>query len=150
MFTVVHFQESGDDGLPKIKVLEEEEEMESEDECEKQDGKIEMSSGVLSVANEKGAYLNDGVRKIDMVIAYESGDELRNREWRATFQNSLINAGLVLELETAEDAFDSRTKFIKIHAPTEVINRNAEIAGLKPAVREYGVTFYSNRNKVIY
>ena len=32
---------------------------------------------------------------------------------------------------------------MKIHAPTPIINLNAEVAGLKPTVKEYCVTYYA-------
>ena len=59
-------------------------------------------------------------------------------------------AGLQLETECSSQLQPSAsqgslgtTHFVKIHAPVDIINLNAEIAGLKPTVREYGVTYYN-------
>ena len=43
-----------------------------------------------------------------------------------------------------QTAFDNKTNFVKIHAPKEVIERNAEIADMKPPVREFYITSYTN------
>ena len=43
-----------------------------------------------------------------------------------------------------QTSFDNKTHFLKIHAPSEVIQRNSEIADMKPPVREFYVTFYTN------
>ena len=45
---------------------------------------------------------------------------------------------------------DSNTHFVKIHAPLEVINLNAEVAGLKPTVREYRVTYCVHEGHGLY
>ena len=51
-----------------------------------------------------------------------------------------LSAGLQIERETSSD---SGTNFVKIHAPNPIINLNAEVAGLKPTVKEYCVTYYA-------
>ena len=134
--------------------------------------------------DERGAYFSDGLRKIDLVLAYDADDtqsslkrdgdindeggeaEQHRRQhrkaWRDTFEANLINAGetqinktnktnnlisfgtlsagLQIERETSSD---SGTNFVKIHAPNPIINLNAEVAGLKPTVKEYCVTYYA-------
>ena len=57
----------------------------------------------------------------------------------------MLNAGLEVELEHRAESFDRRTYFLKVHAPDEILERNAEIIGMKPPVKEYIVTYYSSK-----
>ena len=65
-----------------------------------------------------------------------------NKPTRPTiwFPFGTLSAGLQIERETSSD---SGTNFVKIHAPNPIINLNAEVAGLKPTVKEYCVTYYA-------
>ena len=147
------------------------------------DPQQDPTSDGLVAEDERGAYFSDGLRKIDLVLAYDADDtqsslkrdgdindeggeaEQHRRQhrkaWRDTFEANLINAGetqinrqchnnlisfgtlsagLQIERETSSD---SGTNFVKIHAPNPIINLNAEVAGLKPTVKEYCVTYYA-------
>ena len=52
--------------------------------------------------DETGAYFNDGLRKIDMVLAFtdlpdkpgEKDNVRRRRAWRSTFEANLVAAGI--------------------------------------------------------
>ena len=48
-----------------------------------------------------------------------------------------------------QTSFDGKTNFTKVHAPYEVILRNAEVMEMKPPVKEFYVTFYThNKNNM--
>lgn len=44
-------------------------------------------------------YFNDGIRRVDYVLAYEDGGDKRVRMKRNTFEENLMHEGLQLELE---------------------------------------------------
>ena len=48
-----------------------------------------------------------------------------------------------------QNAFDKKTSFTKIHIPRGVLERNAEILGLQPPVKEFMVTAYMSTSRAV-
>ncbi|KAG1687430.1 Anoctamin-4 [Nymphon striatum] len=80
-------------------------------------------------------YFNDGIRRVDYVLAYEESDDKKTRHKRAIFEQNLIQEGLQLELEDRNKSVDGKTFFVKIHAPWEVLGQMAEITNMKMPIR---------------
>ena len=45
---------------------------------------------------------------------------------------------------TVQTSFDRKTCFLKIHAPTEVINRGGENLGIQKPTKDYILTYYAS------
>lgn len=83
--------------------------------------------------------LSDG-RPIDMVMAYRPLDGSKRRRarfgrYRRHFEYELKHLGLHLEYEPKEMSADGKTAFVKIHAPYEVLARQAELRKLRKPTR---------------
>ncbi|KAK0395416.1 hypothetical protein QR680_001269 [Steinernema hermaphroditum] len=106
----------------------------------------------------RACYFADGVRHIDYVLAYEEDEEEdperdpeiaakqepegphdaqtwgeKKAEKRKVFEDNLRKLGLELEYTEAEH---SKTKFVLIHAPFEVLAKQAELMRVKMPVRQ--------------
>ena len=79
------------------------------------------------------SYFRDGKRQIDFVLAFT--DEKENQEARYTFETSLKDAGLKLEIEMSVQKHNRR--FLKIHIPYDALIFHAEIMDLKGVRRKY-------------
>jgi len=103
----------------------------------------------------------DGVRRIDMVLAYkdpeveneiyedstsvdtlnedESPDEKeeKRKHEREVFEKNLVEAGLELELEPSQRSGDKRTNFLKISAPWKLLTKYAEVLKLKMPIKHF-------------
>lgn len=79
-------------------------------------------------------YFNDGVRRIDYILAWETtGKKMMESETaRLTFHDNLKKEFLELE----EDKSDPEIHFMKVHAPFDVLRRYAELLKLKVPMKE--------------
>jgi len=114
------------------------------------DNEEQDNSPPISLSSEESER-GDGRNKQEEEINSGNDAELTamKREARAIFERNLVNAGLELEYECAEESFDRRTHFLKIHAPKETLERGAEVIGMRAPVREFIVTSYSNSNNAL-
>ncbi|XP_044597839.1 anoctamin-1 isoform X1 [Cotesia glomerata] len=98
---------------------------------------IDGSCQDLEHEETSNLYFRDGIRSIDFVIVWDEHDEealtARCTEFRKTFEENLELEGLQLEYESPEL---SGLRFIKIHAPLEVLRRYAEILKLRLPMKE--------------
>uniref|UniRef100_A0AAR5PM38 Anoctamin n=1 Tax=Dendroctonus ponderosae TaxID=77166 RepID=A0AAR5PM38_DENPD len=81
-------------------------------------------------------FFQDGLRSVDFVLVWhtvESDSECDASEKRRIFEKNLIDEGLDLEYENQES---SKLKFVKIHAPLEVLRRYGEILKLRMPMKE--------------
>lgn len=72
---------------------------------------------VQDPAKEETMYFNDGVRRIDYVLAYEPGttaDKENRRAKREYFQKELEKEGLQLEFEAAEVWLHALNRFLLV------------------------------------
>ncbi|XP_064628203.1 anoctamin-4-like isoform X2 [Lineus longissimus] len=92
-------------------------------------------------------FFNDGIRRIDYILAYTEGDvginvdekrlnklskkDESKRECRKTYLNNLIEDGMELEVEDKKESQDGKTFFVKVHAPWEILTRFAELMNMK-------------------
>ncbi|XP_064191764.1 anoctamin-5 isoform X2 [Anguilla rostrata] len=92
----------------------------------------EHSKNNTSQGSKDSVFFRDGVRRIDFVLAYvdDKNDE-RKQERRKEYEANLIKAGLELETEDKSESEDSKTYFLKIHAPWEVLATYAEVLKIK-------------------
>ncbi|XP_062845579.1 anoctamin-5b isoform X1 [Trichomycterus rosablanca] len=82
--------------------------------------------------SKDSVYFRDDVRRIDFVLSYmddKEGDKKTDR--RREFEANLEKAGLELETEDKSESDDSKTYFLKIHAPWEVLATYAEVLKIK-------------------
>ncbi|XP_034950899.1 anoctamin-4 isoform X1 [Chelonus insularis] len=90
-------------------------------------------------AQDDGTYLffRDGIRSIDFVLVWDECDEQAITPkcvyYRKVFERNLEFEGLQLEYEPPEP---SGLRFIKIHAPREVLRRYSEILKLRLPMKE--------------
>ena len=47
-----------------------------------------------------------------------------------------------------QNSFDKKTAYVKIHAPQNVLEKNMEIFGIQPPVKQFIVTFYSSGDNI--
>ncbi|XP_049855202.1 anoctamin-4-like [Schistocerca gregaria] len=101
-------------------------------------GGLHKAQDATSLPDTETLMFRDGRRRIDMVLVYEEEElgvmteaEMLRRERRRVFQENLLAAGLELELEGKEMAFDQKTFFLKIHIPWKALTRYAEVMNLK-------------------
>ncbi|CAG0884101.1 unnamed protein product [Darwinula stevensoni] len=90
----------------------------------------------LSEGKSPDLYFQDGRRCIDFILAWKMDDQhlqLHHVQRREVFEKNLEEEGLELEFE---DNVESQLRFIKVHAPWEVLTRYAEILKLKMPMRE--------------
>lgn len=86
----------------------------------------------------KSFFFDDGVRRIDFILVYNkatkspSEKDVIFKACRKQFESNLRDEGL--ELEYAKDR--SGLKFVKIHAPWDVLIRYAEIMKLKMPMKQ--------------
>ncbi|XP_043284882.1 anoctamin-4-like [Venturia canescens] len=82
-------------------------------------------------------YFRDGVRSIDFVMVWDQNNEYtltyKCNKLREIFEKNLESEGLMLEYEPPEP---SGLRFIKIHAPQEVLRRYSEILKLRLPMKE--------------
>ncbi|XP_040579928.1 anoctamin-5 isoform X2 [Lepeophtheirus salmonis] len=93
-------------------------------------------------------YFWDGVRKIDIVLAYLEEDEndeigFQHSEIRKTFERNLRNEGLELELEPFQRSADGKTNFLKIYATEEALQKYADIMNIQTPIKKFTSIFYS-------
>ncbi|CAN9508460.1 unnamed protein product [Ophioblennius macclurei] len=83
-------------------------------------------------------FFNDGVRRIDFILAYEDEDKRefekrhafqRRKRRREYFEASLMKMGI--ELEATPSVIDERLTFVKVHMPWEVLCTYAEVLHIK-------------------
>ena len=93
-------------------------------------------------------FFEDGLRRIDFMLAWEENHEDvardKKKQKRELFHESIREAGLQCEFVPAEESFDKRTSFLKVHAPTEILEMNAKVMGIKPPVKEFVLTSFSD------
>uniref|UniRef100_A0A914VUG1 Anoctamin n=1 Tax=Plectus sambesii TaxID=2011161 RepID=A0A914VUG1_9BILA len=104
--------------------------------------------------SDQKCFFADGVRRIDYVLAYEldddeiSMDESESQEVkpedkkhsrRSYFQTMLEIQGMQLEIADAEL---SNTRFVLVHAPWEVLAKQAEYLRIKMPIRENDIGNY--------
>ncbi|KAL4232704.1 Anoctamin-4 [Mactra antiquata] len=85
-------------------------------------------------AKEETLYFNDGVRRIDYMLAYEPGttaDKENRVAKRDYFEKQLIKEGLQLEREAADASKSGKVAFVKIHASWDILARGAELTNMK-------------------
>ncbi|XP_076311109.1 anoctamin-4 isoform X2 [Tachypleus tridentatus] len=82
-------------------------------------------------ANRNTIYFRDGKRRIDFVLVYEESFEPSKDEKRKVFEENLEAEGLELELENKSRSLDGKTYFLKLHAPSDLLNRYTEIMNIK-------------------
>ncbi|XP_015601700.1 anoctamin-1 isoform X2 [Cephus cinctus] len=82
-------------------------------------------------------YFRDEIRSIDFVLVWDEHDAealtYRSIELRRVFEKNLEKEGLELEYERPEP---NGLRFIKIHAPREVLRRYSEILKLRMPMKE--------------
>lgn len=80
-------------------------------------------------------FFEDRMRRVDYILAYQPGPECeregKNRKKRTTFESKLRDHGLHLEHEHVEKSQDGKTCYVKVHAPWEVLARQAEMMKIK-------------------
>ncbi|KAM3877047.1 anoctamin-5b [Diretmus argenteus] len=82
--------------------------------------------------NKDTVFFRDGVRRIDFVLSYvDDRDGEKKQERRREFEANLEKLGLELETEDKSQSDDSKTYFLKIHAPWEVIATYADVLKIK-------------------
>ncbi len=120
-----------------------------------------------------GAKRRNSSRALSITIQHlQDKLEIREKRRRArrAFEENVLATGLQIEHEhknvntvlvivgqitdsllcfIKQTAFDKKTSFAKIHAPKGVLERNAEILGLVPPVKEFTVTAYISTNKAV-
>ncbi|XP_036366055.1 anoctamin-4 isoform X3 [Octopus sinensis] len=85
-------------------------------------------------AEGRKLYFEDGVRRIDYIIAWNKHSKkmTESQNARSTFHDNLKKEFLELEVDTS----DSEIHFMKIHAPFKVLCRYAELLKLKVPMKE--------------
>ncbi|CAH1800001.1 unnamed protein product, partial [Owenia fusiformis] len=82
----------------------------------------------------RNLHFDDGVRRIDFVLAYDTKDEDQEKQQtRTVFERNLQHEGLELEKNIQDD---STICYIKIHVPWETLTRYAEIMKLRVPMEE--------------
>ena len=76
---------------------------------------------------------------VDFVLVWDSHSKCAdaNSETRQVFESNLAQEGLVL---SRHEHFETGLHFVKIHAPTEVLKRYAEILKLRLPMKKVGST----------
>ncbi|XP_063357266.1 anoctamin-6 [Pelmatolapia mariae] len=83
-------------------------------------------------------FFNDGVRRVDFVLAYEDEDKKeyekrhmfqRRKRRREFFEANLMNMGM--ELEATQSVLDEKLMFLKVHMPWDVLCTYAEVLHIK-------------------
>ncbi|XP_048520485.1 anoctamin-3 isoform X5 [Dendroctonus ponderosae] len=95
-------------------------------------------------------FFQDGLRSVDFVLVWhtvESDSECDASEKRRIFEKNLIDEGLDLEYENQES---SKLKFVKIHAPLEVLRRYGEILKLRMPMKEGDLTTENTVRNLLY
>ncbi|XP_060596933.1 anoctamin-4-like isoform X3 [Ruditapes philippinarum] len=82
---------------------------------------------------EETMYFDDGVRRIDYVLAFEPGtaDKENRVAKREYFQKELEREGLQLEFEKALESKSGKVSFVKVHAPWDILAKGAEMMNMK-------------------
>ncbi|KAK7492990.1 hypothetical protein BaRGS_00015720, partial [Batillaria attramentaria] len=90
-------------------------------------------AGGTENSEERTLFFNDGVRRIDYVLAYkqETDSDEKKKTRREVFEANLQKAGLALERETVEYEKSDKMVYVKIHAPWSVLTAQAEIMNMK-------------------
>lgn len=99
-------------------------------------------------------FLKDGRRRIDFILAYDPTDD-SDKDWkqpksdkRAAYQEGLQERGLQLE-EEEEESIDLKTRFVKIHAPFDVLTRWAEQLRISMPIAENNAVTHDILDKII-
>uniref|UniRef100_A0A669CTP3 Anoctamin n=1 Tax=Oreochromis niloticus TaxID=8128 RepID=A0A669CTP3_ORENI len=77
-------------------------------------------------------FFNDGVRRIDFVLAYEDEDKKeyeKRHNRRECFEDNLMKMGM--ELEATQSVLDEKLVFLKVHMPWDVLCTYAEVLHIK-------------------
>ncbi|KAF4518391.1 hypothetical protein B566_EDAN010483 [Ephemera danica] len=72
---------------------------------------------------------------IDFILVYKHDDDRELDNKRHTFQSNLLKAGLKIQEETSSNYETDRMSFVKLHAPTKVLSKQADILALKKSVK---------------
>ncbi|CAG7831124.1 unnamed protein product [Allacma fusca] len=82
----------------------------------------------------------DGRRRIDLVLVYEEDLDFAKEQRRKTFLRNIVAEGLEIEIENPDPTKrfnqETRTHFVKIHAPWPVLTKYAEIMNIKMPIRK--------------
>ena len=68
---------------------------------------------------------------VDFVLAYKETSDPDHLKIRKTYERNLVECGLILEREERQ-----RIRFIKIHAPRELLCQYAEILKLRMPIKD--------------
>uniref|UniRef100_A0A8C3G3I4 Anoctamin n=1 Tax=Cyclopterus lumpus TaxID=8103 RepID=A0A8C3G3I4_CYCLU len=88
-------------------------------------------SSLCTEFNDKpdSLFFNDGVRRIDFILAYEDEDKKDfEKRWREYFEASLMKMGMELE---AIQSVNEKLLFVKVHMPWDVLCTYAEVLHIK-------------------
>ncbi|XP_056281099.1 anoctamin-6 [Pseudoliparis swirei] len=99
-----------------------------------------VKKALLAEFNDKpdSLFFNDGVRRIDFILAYEDEDKKdfekrhtfqRRKRRREYFEASLMKMGM--ELEAIKSVVDENLLFVKVHMPWDVLCTYAEVLHIK-------------------
>lgn len=92
-------------------------------------GIYEPTNPVVVAARDQSSFFEDGQRSIDFVLVWRDTDDVIENSSRALkrskFQENLENVGLHLE-----DGIIDSIRFIKIHAPINILHEYAEMMNL--------------------
>ncbi|XP_068442664.1 anoctamin-6 [Clinocottus analis] len=99
-----------------------------------------ITKALLTEFNEKpdSLFFNDGVRRIDFILAYEDEDKKdfekrhtyqRRKRRREYFEASLMKMGM--ELEAIKSVINEKLLFVKVHMPWDVLCTYAEVLHIK-------------------
>uniref|UniRef100_A0A8C3G3M8 Anoctamin n=1 Tax=Cyclopterus lumpus TaxID=8103 RepID=A0A8C3G3M8_CYCLU len=96
---------------------------------------VELCFCLQTEFNDKpdSLFFNDGVRRIDFILAYEDEDK-KDFEKRHTFQRQYFEASLMkmgMELEAIQSVIDEKLLFVKVHMPWDVLCTYAEVLHIK-------------------
>uniref|UniRef100_A0A8C3G3L6 Anoctamin n=1 Tax=Cyclopterus lumpus TaxID=8103 RepID=A0A8C3G3L6_CYCLU len=93
---------------------------------------VELCFCLQTEFNDKpdSLFFNDGVRRIDFILAYEDEDKKDfEKRWREYFEASLMKMGM--ELEAIQSVIDEKLLFVKVHMPWDVLCTYAEVLHIK-------------------
>ncbi|XP_077492783.1 anoctamin-4-like isoform X2 [Amblyomma americanum] len=88
--------------------------------------------------DQRTLFFEDGLRRIDIVLAYEDHGNPTHERYRRIFQENLEEEGLDIEIVNGEDSWDGYTYFVKVHAPWPVLSKYAEQLHMRMPVKKKG------------
>lgn len=101
----------------------------------------------ITLKNAPDQFFRDGKKEIDFILVYDKAVNISQQEIRNSFHRMLIKRGLEIEFENNATVDGKKFKFVKIHAPEEMLQHMAEMYRLKLPLRsdERPVTFPKTR-----